>query len=297
MKITNKHQVPENLMSLATREYYSKGASQYSVTELLAPPRIKRLRERYNTEIEQDVSDMLWQMLGSALHVVFERSQTPGFLTEERLFIEIDGATISGQIDLQQETPEGVVIIDYKFTSAWAVMQDKAEWEQQLNVYAWLLQKAKGKPVTGLKICAMIRDFSRHDKREGYPESPIHMIDIPLWDAEYAENYIKERLHQHQLSKMQAELGEDLPRCSNEERWMSETVFAVRREGRKTAIRLFKSIEEANELAIKEKGYVETRLGEPKRCTGNFCGVAAYCDQHSEWLGNQPSGVAEAERE
>lgn len=297
MKITNKYQVPENLMSLATREYYSKGASQYSVTELLAPPRIKRLRERYNAEIEQDVSDMLWQMLGSALHVVFERSQTPGFVTEERLFIEVDGATLSGQIDLQQETPEGIVIIDYKFTSAWAVMQDKVEWEEQLNVYAWLLQKAKGKPVVGLKICAMIRDFSRHDKREDYPESPIHMMDIPLWDMEITERYVKERLHQHQLSKMQAELGEEFPLCSNEDRWMSETVFAVKREGRKTAIRLFKSIEEANELAIKEKGYVETRLGEPKRCTGNFCGVAKYCDQFAEWMGNQSSGVAEAERE
>lgn len=297
MKITNKYGVPENLMSLASREYYSKGASQYSVTELLSPPRIKRLRERHNEHIEQDVSDMLWQMLGSALHVVFERSQSPGFVTEERLFLEVDGVTISGQIDVQQETPEGIVVIDYKFTSAWAVMQDKVEWEEQLNVYAWLLQKVKKKPVIGLKICAMIRDFSRHDKREDYPDAPIHMIDIPIWNVEDTEKFVLERLHTHQLSKMQVELGEDLPLCSESERWMSETVYAVKREGRKTAIRLFKSIEEANELAIKEKGYVETRQGEPKRCTGNFCGVSQYCGQYSEWLGNQPGGVAVTERE
>ena len=189
-------------------------------------------------------------MLGSALHVVFERSQSPGIVTEERLFLEVDGVTISGQIDVQQETPEGTILIDYKFTSAWAVMQDKVEWEEQLNVYAWLLHKVKNVPVIGLKICAMIRDFSRHDKREDYPDSPIHMLEIPLWDMEVTERFVKERLHQHQLSKMQAELGEDLPLCSSEERWMSETTYAVKREGRKTAIRLFKTLAEANELAI-----------------------------------------------
>ena len=295
MKITNKYHVPEPLVTLASREYYTKGASQYSVTELLSPPKIKRLREQYNEQIEQDVSDMLWQMLGSALHVVMERGVTPGYITEERLFYDVDGVTISGQIDLQKETSDGIEIMDYKFTSAWAVMQDKVEWAEQLNVYAWLVHKVKGKNVTGLRICALIRDFSRHDKREGYPDSPVHMLEFPLWDTEITERFVKERLHLHQLSKMQFELGEELPPCTPDERWMSETVYAVKREGRKTAIKLFTSIEEAQDRAVKEKGYVETRLGEPKRCAGNFCGVAAHCDQYSEWLGKQPGGTVEPE--
>lgn len=294
MRITNKFGVPDNLLTLASNEYYTKGASQYSVTELLSAPKIKRLREKFSENIEQDVSDMLWQMLGSALHVVFERSQTPGCVTEERLFVSVDGVTVSGQIDLQQEYPDGIVLTDYKFTSAWAVMQDKAEWEQQLNVYAWLVRKAKGKNVVGLKICAMIRDFSRHDHRENYPQAPIHMMDLPIWDDAVTEKYVMDRLHKHQLSKMQSELEEELPPCTDEERWMSETVYAVKREGRKTAIKLFKSIEEANELAIKENGYVEKRSGEPKRCTGNFCGVSAHCDQHARWLGEQSSTTADA---
>ena len=140
MKVTNKHNVPETLMTLATRDYYSKGASQYSVTELMSPPRIRRLREKYDEKVSQDVSDMLWQLLGSALHVVMERGITDGYIMEERLFTSMDEMTISGQIDLQKETPEGIVIIDYKFTSAWAVMQDKLEWEKQLNVYKWLVE-------------------------------------------------------------------------------------------------------------------------------------------------------------
>ena len=280
MKITNKHRVPETLVALASREYYTKGAAQYSVTELLSPPRIRRLREQFHEKVEQDVTDMLWSMLGSALHVVMERGQTEGHITEERLFKEMDGVTISGQIDLQHERDGGVVITDYKFTSAWAVMADKPEWEEQLNVYRWLVETVKGNRVDALNICALIRDFSRHDNREGYPAAPIQMISIPMWDLDKTEAFVRRRLDAHRDAKVAHEFGDALPECTPEERWQSETVYAVKREGRKTAIRVFKDRDEANQLAEKEKGYVETRPGEPKRCTGNYCGVADWCSQY-----------------
>ena len=280
MIITNKYGVPEPLVTLASKEYYSKGASQYSVTEIMAPPKIKRLREQYNDQIKQDVSDMLWNLLGSALHVVMERGVTDGWTMEERLYKEMDGVTVSGAIDIQQETPEGVVIIDYKFTSAWAVMQEKEEWQQQLNVYKWLVETVKRKKVVGLKICALVRDFNRHETKEGYPKASIEMVDIPMWDSVTTEAYVRERLNLHRDAKVSADFGDELPACSDTDRWQSETIYAVKREGRKTAIRLFKTIEEANELAEKEKGYVETRLGEPKRCTGNYCGVSEWCEQY-----------------
>lgn len=295
MKITNKFNVPAPLVTLASKEYYSKGASQYSVTELLSPPRVRRLREQYNDQIDTDVSDMLWQMLGSALHVVMERGATDGWIMEERLFAKIGEITVSGQIDLQEESKGGVVISDYKFTSAWAVMNDKIEWEQQLNVYRWLVETVKKRKVSGLRICALIRDFSRHEKREGYPDAPIHMIDIPIWDLEETQAFIEQRLEMHREAKVSHDFGDQLQECSPEERWMSETTYAVKREGRKTAIRVFKSIEEATELATKEKGYVETRLGEPKRCTGNYCGVSKWCSQHQLYTAG--AHTPEAERQ
>lgn len=285
MKITNKHGVPETLVTLASTEYYSKGDAQYSVTELMSPPQVRRLRDKHESVIEQDVSDMLWQLLGSALHVVLERGQTPNHITEERLFRDVDGVTVSGAIDLQQETEEGIIITDYKFTSAWAVMQDKVEWQQQLNIYKWLVETVKRKKVIGLKICALVRDFSRHETKEGYPKSPIEMIDIPMWDAIRTELYIRDRLEMHRNAKVSHDFDEQLQPCSKEERWERETIYAVKREGRKTAIRVFKSIDEAKELAEKEKGYVETRPGESIRCTQNFCGVAQWCEQYQSTLG------------
>ncbi len=280
MIITNNHGAPATLVALARKNYYSKGDSDYSVTELLSPPRVRRLQERHDAALTKDVSDMLWALLGSALHVVAERASAEDHVTEERIVAEIDGVKVSGGIDLQEMTPEGVIITDYKFTSAYSVMNEKKEWEEQLNLYKWLVESVKRIPVKGLRICALIRDFSRHDRRENYPDAPIHMVDIPMWDSVTAEAFVRSRLQLHTEAKFADAMEEPLPPCSAEERWFSETTYAVKKEGRKTAVRVFKTIEEAQELAAKEKGYVETRAGEPRRCTGNFCGVAEFCEQY-----------------
>ena len=285
MKITNKFNVPETLVALATRDYYSKGKSDYSVTEIISPPRIQRLRRTHFEEIEQDVSDMLWMLLGTALHVVAERSEVLGHTNEERLSAGINGIILSGAIDLQKDDEDGVTITDYKFTSAWALMNDKPEWEQQQNIYKYLVERVKKKPVKGLKICALIRDWSRRDaqNKPDYPQAPIQVIDIPMWTFDRTEAFIKERVEMHRDSKVSADWGDELPLCSDEERWLRPTTYAVKKDGRKTAIRVFDTQDEADallkEMPEKDKGFIEIRKGEAVRCTGNFCGVSQWCSQ------------------
>jgi hypothetical protein len=285
MKITNKFNVPETLVALATRDYYTKGKSDYSVTEIISPPRIQRLRREHFEEIEQDVSDMLWMLLGTALHVVAERSEVSGHTNEERLSVGIDGIILSGAIDLQKDEADGITITDYKFTSAWALMNDKPEWEQQQNIYKYLVERVKKKPVKGLKICALIRDWSRRDaqNKADYPQAPIQVIDIPMWTFDRTEHFIKERVEMHRDSKVNADWGEELPLCSDEERWVRQTTYAVKKDGRKTAVRVFDTQDEADallkEMPEKDKGFIEIRKGEAVRCTGNFCGVSQWCSQ------------------
>ena len=280
MKITNKQNLPAPLVALLSRNYYSKGASQYSVTEIMSPPKIRRLREQYDAEMEIDVTKMIASQLGTFMHGKLEAKEVEGYHNEERIFTEVDGVVISGAIDLQQVVEGGVVIIDYKFVKAWSVKQGKTDWETQLNIYKWLVESVKRVPVKGLQICAIIKDYAPYDTSEGYPEAEAIMIDVPMWDAVKTEAYVRQRLEMHRHARMAHDFGEELQPCSDEERWMTETVYATKKEGRKSAIRLFKTIEEATELAEKEKGYVEIRKGEPKRCTGDFCGVSKWCSQY-----------------
>jgi len=293
VKITNHFNVPEPLVALARKEYYSKGKADYSVTEIMSPPRIQRLKRKHWDDMEQDVTDMLWSMLGSALHVVAERSEVVDHLNEERLFMEVDGVTLSGSIDLQQHVKGGVALKDYKFTSVWAVMNDKPEWEQQLNVYAWMVHKIKGVSIKGLQICAILRDWStrKAQTESGYPQAQIQMVDIPVWSFDKTEKYVHERIELHKESKVQADWDEELPECTDEERWMRTTTYAVKKEGRKSAVRVFDSEEDAvkliEESEDKKKLSVEVRKGEPVRCTGNYCGVNKWCSQYQSYLKEQ----------
>jgi hypothetical protein len=293
VKITNHFNVPEPLVALARKEYYSKGKADYSVTEIMSPPRIQRLKRKYWDDMEQDVTDMLWSMLGSALHVVAERSEVIDHLNEERLFMEIDGVTLSGSIDLQQHVKGGVALKDYKFTSVWAVMNDKPEWEQQLNVYGWMVHKIKGVDIKGLQICAILRDWStrKAQTESGYPQAQIQMVDIPIWSFDKTEKYVHERIELHKESKVQADWDEELPECTEEERWMRTTTYAVKKEGRKSAVRVFDAQEDAvkliEESEDKKKLSIEVRKGEPVRCTGNYCGVNKWCSQYQSYLKEQ----------
>jgi hypothetical protein len=255
----------------------------------MSPPKIRRLREQYDEQIEVDVTSLLATQFGTFMHGKLEAKEIEGYVNEERLFTEVDGAVISGAIDLQQQTPDGVVIIDYKFVKAYSVMMNKIDWEVQLNIYKWLVETVKHTKVVGLQICAFIKDFNKFDtSKEGYPQAEAVMIDIPMWDAVRTETYVRERLELHRNAKVAHDFGEELPLCTDEERWAKEATYAVKREGRKTAIRVFKTIEEATELAEKEKGYVETRKGEYTRCTGNYCGVAQWCEQYQGEI-NEPT--------
>jgi hypothetical protein len=295
MKITNKFNVPETLVALANRDYYSKGKSDYSVTEIISPPRIQRLRRKHFDEIEQDVSDMLWMLLGTALHVVAERSEVEGHTNEERLSVSVDDIILSGAIDLQKNDDDGVTIFDYKFTSAWALMNDKPEWEQQQNIYKYLVERVKRTPVKGLKICALVRDWSRREAmvKPSYPQAPIQILDIPMWTHDRTEAFIKERVEMHRDSKVKADWDEELPLCTEEDRWIRETKYAVKKEGRKTAVRVLDSEQEAKDLLAtmpdKDKGFIEIRKGEAVRCTGNFCGVSQWCTQYQASLKEEAS--------
>jgi hypothetical protein len=290
LKITNKHNLPETFVALASRDYYTKGQADYSVTEIISPPRVQRLRRKHYAEMEQDVADMLWMLLGTALHVVAERSEVDHHTNEERLMVGINEVVLSGAIDLQKDEDDGITVIDYKFTSVWSLMHDKPDWEYQQNIYKYLVERVKKKPVKALKICAMLRDWSRMEAsiKPDYPQAPIQMVDIPMWDYDRTEKFIEQRIELHRDSKVSADWDEELPLCTDEERWMRTTKYAVKKEGRKTAVRVYDTEQEAQdllkEMPEKDKGFIEIRKGESVRCTGNFCGVSQWCSQYQNTL-------------
>jgi hypothetical protein len=297
MIITNKFNLPQTFVNVMKRPTYSKGKAALSATELINSPRIVQLRKAHEAELEYDVSEMVWSIFGTAVHGVLEHGKDENHIVEERLHAEVDGWSISGAIDLQLINEDGTYTInDYKTTGAWAVMNEKADWEHQLNIYAWLVEKVKGVKVSKLEIVAIIRDWSRRDAamKVNYPDAPIKVIPIQLWTQEFREQFIRDRVTQHSNAMLTAELGETLPYCTPEQMWEKPPVFAIMKEGnvRAKSVHALESeatvsLEDLKKAAKKgENFYLEVRKGDRTRCE-NFCQVSKYCDQHQAYLASK----------
>lgn len=294
MIITNKFNLPQTFVNITRRPTYSKGKANLSATELINSPRIVQLRKAHEAEVEYDVSEMVWSIFGTAIHGVLEHGKDDNHIVEERLHAEVDGWSISGAIDLQIVNEDGTYTInDYKTTGAWAVMNEKVEWEQQLNIYAWLVEHVKNVTVSKLEIVAIIRDWSRRDAalKVNYPDAPIKVIPIQVWTQEFREQFIRDRITQHSNAMLTAELGESLPHCTPEQMWEKPPVFAVMKEGNVRA-KSVHAIENEATVALDDlkktakKGenfYIEIRKGDRTRCE-NFCQVSKFCDQHQAYL-------------
>lgn len=287
MKITNHDNLPRTILNAIERDDYTRGNARISITGLLKPPRIGLLYNKHAPDIEKDVTDFIWQLFGKAVHKVLEMGGDEEHIPEERLFSEIRGWRISGQLDLQKLSPPMVAITDYKVTSAWAVMHSKNEWVEQLNSYRWLLEQATNYRVSKLAICAFVRDWSRHEAGASnqYPQKPMVMIPIPLWPMEEAGRFLDERVRVHQEAQAIWDMGGEPPYCTDEERWMRKASYAVRKQTNKRATKVHDSALEAARHAknLGEEYVVDTRPGEPIRCTGDYCSVSKWCSQYREW--------------
>ena len=286
MKYTNNKNLPAPLVRAIMRDSYSRGDAAISITGLLRPPRMAALFDEFDDLIEHDVSNDVWSLFGRAVHQILEMGEDEDYITEERYFAECEGMRVSGQIDSQEIQPDGTrIIFDWKARKAFGVMKNDTD-EAQVNGYRWLLEQ-NGIHVSGLRIVNLIKDWSRHEaeRREDYPTSDVYVQEVPMWPLEEAAAFIRDRVTAHQHAR-----DGHLPDCTPDERWLRDEKFAVNKEGRKRAVRVFDSNPEAETfiaaLADADKHSVEHRPGLNTRCE-QFCDVAEFCLQFQSLKASQ----------
>ena len=288
MKITNEQNLPDAIVRAITNDPYDPKGSDISATRLLQPPRINMLTQQHWDEIDEDASDRIFSLLGQSVHHIIERAAQDGDLVEQRLFVNNDitnGWTLSGQFDY---LPSNGQLTDFKVTSAWsaldALTNGKSEWEAQLNILDWLVrhnQKDVKHRVKSLAIMAILRDWSKMRvlTSDNYPRKQVVMIPIRRWSEEEQDTYISNRIKLHQDAKHNG----DAPVCSAEERWHKPDQYAVMKDGRKSAVRLLPSMDEAkqylatNNMTEGKGCKIVLRKGEDTRCA-HYCAVNSFCD-------------------
>jgi len=118
--------------------------------------------------------------------------------------------------------------------------------------------------------------------KDDMPEKQVETFEVPLWKTEFTEGYLEDRIRLHQ------EAAEQLPLCTDEERWFKPEKWAVMKKGRKRAVKLYDSPSEATLVAESLEPHqgqykVEHRKGEHTRCL-YYCPVSSFCLQFREYM-------------
>lgn len=281
MKITNNLNLPESFVKMAESDYQYK-SKQYSVTSLLKGIRETILERRYHNEIEQDVSDMIWLLFGTAVHSILDHQEEgEDEFKEEYLIIDIGDYKLSGRFDLYNAKTKTVT--DYKTCSVWKMIYgDFEDWRKQLLLYAYMLRQI-GLPVSQGEVVAILKDHSKGQAKvkKNYPELPVKKVTFNFTDIDYEETdlWIKEKFNEIALAEQMPD--DELPICTLEQRFNDGDKFAVMKKGRKTALRVLDSMEKAEQWMEKNsKGdFIETRKGEDKKCK-DYCRVNKFCSYY-----------------
>ena len=148
--------------------------------------------------VVEDVSDRVWAVMGQAVHTVLERAGTSA-LVEERLFMDVNGWKLSGQFDRLHVADK--TIQDWKVTTTYKAQGDES-WTRQLNILR-MLAINNGHNIERLQVVAIFRDWQRSkaERDEKYPQSNVKIIEVPVWDNDFAMAYINERIQAHQVER------------------------------------------------------------------------------------------------
>jgi len=293
MRYTNELHLPEAFrLAVEGPQYEPSKDRDYYVTELIGPPRIRRLRAEHDNEITEDISDHVWRVFGQSAHSILylasQHDKNPEHFYEQRLMYECQYTKkrvvkISGRVDVLYND-EGA-IYDWKTGSVWGVKDGpRPEWTAELNFYramAW----QNGYEINRLYAVSILRDWSEGllKRNPDMPQKAIQVMPVEVWDLKQTEAWIKHLIRRHEAKK--------IPDCTPEERWQSPPVWAVMKKGRKTAVRLCTNEEDAQAM-VAELGpdhSITERKGVSRRCS-SFCAVSQWCEQYAREKAEEQAG-------
>ena len=277
MNVTNRLHLPEAFVKAVSTTRHNE-AGCFSATTLNKGAKEIILTDRHFDEITVDAADSVWAVWGTAVHALLE-SQPDNNFHEESFKVPVSNSFVTGQVDSYDM--ENGVINDWKTASVWKVQfNDFKDWRAQGLTYAWLLQQS-GLEVKKCRFVALLKDHSKTKAKtdSSYPQSPVFIYEFDVTAADMEETAARI------LSKVQEienayELDDDaIEPCSAEERWADGEKWAVMKNGRKTAIKLFDNSADADAMAgeMGNAYYVEHRPAISRKC-GEYCNCKDFCN-------------------
>jgi hypothetical protein len=277
--------------AVEAQERAHKSNADISCTGLIGSPLRFWLGKKYYDQLEEDASDRLWALYGSLTHLILEKhgKAEKDAHVERQVIADVLGWKVSAILDYLKETSK---LIDYKFTSGFAVMRGvKQEWKSQLNVVLWLARNGNNpeaaviaKEIKRMEIVALCRDWAPRYAAD-FPKAKVMPVEV--WPEDKTRSYIEERVKLHQAAAATEGVP---PICTDEERWMTD--FAVCLTGKKIALKAkIATREEAEQWRVR-LGADYVRDAEPRMCNEyciySKCNCCPWYDLNSKTTRTEP---------
>jgi len=270
----------DRVIQAAGRSHTHRGGGWRSVTELIGPAPLAALKHKHPEAIEavKNESVNVWALFGTATHQLLEMAagKEPDLYPESYMSHRIGGHLITGTADLIYKDGSEVVLCDWKTTKAYSLVfpEKIAEWEAQLNIYAYILHKEQMYNVDKIEVVALIKDWDKYKAMQGsgYPKADKMVLPLTMWSSEQTEEYILDRIKVHEDEEARQISGVFTP-CSPAERYAKKDVYSVKKKGGKRAMRNLNTEVEARQWMADNGGdAIEHRQGD------QFVRCRDYCD-------------------
>lgn len=283
----------EHILKWYNKDIYHRIGNDVSVTELMKPVRMVHLTNRHRPKLTASgLSDLIPSLTGNGIHDQLQRylkiegKLNNNWSVERRVLIVKDGVRISGRYDALYNWED---LYDIKSTRCWKIEKgDYSEWEEQLNIYDWMLWK-DGIELNSLKIIAILLDWQLGQSwKKGYPNSRVAVIPITRWSRTQQEKYMASKVTEWKVNLSVSD--NKLPFCSPESRWAGKPVFKLyRTSGQQKASKTFPSRSRASSYLaacqLKDaqkwaKGFIKKEFGNPWNRCDKWCDAAPFCNQY-----------------
>lgn len=277
MIVSNRLNLPAAFVKAVSTTRHNE-AGCFSATTLNKGAKEIILTDRHFDEITVDAADSVWAVWGTAVHALLE-SQPDNNFHEESFKVPVSNSFVTGQVDSYDM--ENGVINDWKTASVWKVQfNDFKDWRAQGLTYAWLLQQS-GLEVKKCRFVALLKDHSKTKAKtdSSYPQSPVFIYEFDVTAADLEETAARILAKVQEIESAYKLDDDAIEPCSAEERWADGEKWAVMKNGRKTAVKVFDNQLDADAMAgeLGNSHYVEHRPAISRKC-GDYCKCKEFCN-------------------
>jgi PD-(D/E)XK nuclease superfamily len=274
IKLTNKHNIPDVFVRACMIDrHVTKG--DISTTQLIDAPQIRYLKAHH--DIEEDVSDRLWMLMGTAMHHVLERAEVKNYyarqLMDAAIVLEdldkVKGAESLRQIArdkfpdafdseiLLEQTMSVLITTDLgtmevsgtmdKFNKTTGTLFDY----KNTSVYGYIYEESKKKWYAQQNIYAYM--LRKHDYTVNEAFISAFFKDYKSFEAKQSRDYPPsmvmdipiplydmekmEKYMKGRVKKHQLAEAGENIPCTPKERWAEADMWAVKKKGGKRALK------------------------------------------------------------